>query len=317
MTEFDRWVSRALDRVSVSLPTGPGRPETRDVVSALRRLPFPAFLSLLAAKKFGPGGGGDLGQSLLHKAAEEIAKRPELAAEGVTADDVERALTAVFVHGASPKQAMADPKLRSAVFHAAIDELAKRTNVPVTAQQAEQALSLLATGELFRDLASALGAVAFAVRELPIDLAHDVVHLPKHLLPLTVAVTRDLEGTPFSATVVVQDLLADGKLDHPPAVLTHTMRELLEIATLGTTLRMISNLIAPENQSVRLALVIYARANDIPLEDKDLDLLRKDLLDTPNPDLGPLLAEAVNRFIQERGADTALEALRGLGLTRA
>src|SRR5215813_6713763 len=98
---------------------------------------------------------------------------------------------------------------------------------PITPDQAGAAIQLLSTGEFFGDLASALAAAAFAVRNLPIDLVRDVGHLPFRLIMLGAAVARDLVGTPYASVRVLEDLLDDGMLDHPPAVLRHTTACLL------------------------------------------------------------------------------------------
>ena len=108
--------------------------------------------------------------------------------------------------------------------------------------------------------------------------------------------------------MVVEDLLADGKLDHPPAVLVHTMRCLLGFAAAKDTAHLVGEL--TRNPSVRLAIVIYARAHNIPLEEKDLDLLRDDVFDAETPDLGPALGEAVNRYLDQKGLPALLTALR-------
>jgi hypothetical protein len=281
--------------------------QIREVTEAIGRASFPALLSVAGSRG---KSDGRLGQELLHAVAGRVAAKPEVAGSGASADEIERALSAVFVHGASPKSALADPKLRAAVMSAALDELAKQTGVTLTPEQAQNALALLSTGRFFADLASALAAVVFAVRQLPIHVAHDVTRAPHHVVPLMVALGRDLAPTPFAVPPVLEDLLDDGKLDHPPAVLPHTLACLLGFATLGSTSRMVSDLIGPNNQSVRLAIVAYARAHRIPLEEADLDLLRTTVFDAQTPDLGPALATAVNRYLDQNGLPQLLGALR-------
>ena len=307
MTELDQLLARALDELVPRLRKKKLRePEIRELLPALRGTSFPALLALLGAR--GKTRELALGQELLHGAAGAIAAKPALANLGANADDVERALTAVFVHGASSQSAVPDSKLRAALMGAAVQELAERTGVAITPEQAKSALALLATGRFFADLASALASAAFAIRELPLDLAKDLPRLPHQVAALVVAVGRDLAGTPFAVPVVVEDLLADGKLDHPPAVLVHTMRCLLGFAAVEDVAHLVGDL--TRNQSIRLAVVIYARAHNIPLEEKDLDLLRDNVFDTDSPDLGVPLGEAVNRYLNEKGLPALLTALR-------
>src|SRR5258708_3074380 len=99
-------------------------PEIRELVPALRGTSFPGLLALLGARSTKTS---ELGQELLHGAAGAIAAKPALAGLGASPDDVERALTAVFVHGASTESAVPDSKLRAALMGAAVQELAKRT----------------------------------------------------------------------------------------------------------------------------------------------------------------------------------------------
>jgi len=314
MTAYDRLRANALDALAESLPRKGLQPDEQSlVIDTLSGVDFPAFLAFLGTQ----GAGGALGQPLLHDAAGAVANTPAVQQLHLGPDDVERALTAVFVHGATPDAALADPTARDAVIRGGLEQLATRVGAPITPDQAGEAIQLLSTGEFFGDLASSVAAAAFAVRALPIDLVHDVGHMPHRMIALVGAIAMDLAGTPFIPVRVLEDLLADGKLDHPPAVLTHTMRCLLGFATLGTTAHTISDLIAPDNRSVRLAIVIYARANGIPLEESDLDLLRTQVLDTPTPDLGPVLVAAMSRFIDRSGKAQVLATLQQVAASQA
>ena len=133
----------------------------------------------------------------------------------------------------------------------------------------------------------------------------DVEHAPHRVILLLAALTRDLAGTPFDALRVLQDLTDDGKLDHPPGVLRETMACLLGFASLATTVHLLSDLIRPENRSVRLALVVYARSNGIPLEDSDLDVLRDHVLNTDQPDPRACLDRSRRSISRQRQATAA------------
>lgn len=316
MTAYDELQAAALDALGRNLTQRGVEPQDRaQLLDAISRLNFPAFLGLLSTS----GESGDaevVGQPLLRSAARDVAGTAPVQQLHVTPDDVERALTAIFVHGAGADTALPNPATRDVVLRAAIDRLGTQAGIPLTPDQVSEAIQLLSTGEFFGDLASTIATVAFAIRSLPIDLVQDVGHLPHRMLALVAAVTMDLAGTPFVALRVLQDLLEDGKLDHPPAILRHTMARLLDFATAGTTAHTISDLIAPDNRSVRLAIVIYARANGIPLEESDLDLLRTDVLNTQTPDLGPVLVAAVDRFIDRNGEGQVLTALQQIAASR-
>lgn len=308
MSAYDRLRSDALDALTKrlgkrGLPTAE-RTELTDLVS---HAPFPAFLGLLGTSK---KPKGEVGQAFLHQAAERVAQQPAVKKQGLKTADVERALTAMFVHGATPNDALADPAVRDVVLHVALEQLAKKGGAPVTPDEAAEIVQLLSTGQFFGDLSSALAAASFAVRGLPIDLVTDVKHAPHRIPLLLVAILKDVKGTPFVPIQVLDDLRADRKLDHPPAVLRHTMRRLLDFATPARLSTTIGDLIHPDNRSVRLAIVIYARANGIPLEDSDLDLLRDHVFATDDPDLGPVLVAGVDRYLAHSDKAKLMEVLR-------
>ena len=166
MTEYDRLRARALDALATHLATE--GVETGDgirVIDALREASLPGFLGMLGNSKTPQG---QLGQAFLHEAAGRLAATPSVKKSGLKADDIERVLTATFIHGASPDALLADSDVRNAVLEAAVEQSAKQTGAPLTPAQAEEAIQLLTTGAFFGDAASAIGTVAFAVRDLPI-----------------------------------------------------------------------------------------------------------------------------------------------------
>ena len=55
-------------------------------------------------------------------------------------------------------------------------------------------------------------------------------------------------------------------------------------------------LYAKDNRSVRLATIIYARSNGVDLTDQDIDTALNTVLNPDNPDLGPALVRAFEKF---------------------
>ncbi len=90
------------------------------------------------------------------------------------------------------------------------------------------------------------------------------------------------------------------------------MAALYRFATPASVAKTVAELISPENESVRLALIIYARANGIPLDEQDLDTLRDHFLNTENPDLGPVLASALTHFVNQNGKNRLSQVLSQL-----
>jgi hypothetical protein len=85
---------------------------------------------------------------------------------------------------------------------------------------------------------------------------------------------------------------------------------LLGRATPDVLLETIRALIGPENQTLRLAVLVYARTQGIDLDEKDLDALFK-ALDPANPDLGVFLDRGLERVTSTYGdAARAVAVLR-------
>jgi hypothetical protein len=71
-------------------------------------------------------------------------------------------------------------------------------------------------------------------------------------------------------------------------------------------------LIGPENRTIRLAILIYARTQGVDIDEEDLDALYQ-AIDPANPDLSPLLNRGLDRLTtQYSGAGEALAILRRL-----
>jgi hypothetical protein len=122
---------------------------------------------------------------------------------------------------------------------------------------------------------------------------------------------RDLRGTPVSAWQVFAELRG-GHLDDPPAVLTHTLRVLYATASIAAISEMIRTLLAKDNETFRLAIVLYARSAGIPIEEADLDVLRESAFNTDDPNLGPTLDRAIERLEENLGRNFLIGVLERL-----
>jgi hypothetical protein len=75
-------------------------------------------------------------------------------------------------------------------------------------------------------------------------------------------------------------------------------------------------LIGPENQTLRLAVLVYARTQGVDLDEKDLDALFR-ALDPTHPDLGVFLDRGLERVTSVYGdASRAVAVLRRLAAPR-
>jgi hypothetical protein len=301
MNRFDELWARALTDLDPALSRqGVTAADTREIIDLLRKQSFPSAVALLGTRN--GDAGGPLGNQLLSR----IAASNALTESGIDPATGQRLLTALFVHRTPPADIPADQEVLELLADAAANQLADQ-GIAVRPDEAHKIIELLATGEFFRDLGSATAAVMSTLPHLPIHLIADLPRTPLRIVQLGQAVARDLPSAAFQAPAVVVDLL-DGTLDHPPALMTHTLTWLYDVASVRSTIEMIRTVIAPDNETVRLALVIYARANGIPLEPGDLDVLSNTVLNPDAPDLGPALSTGVDR-LRSRYSQPQLEQI--------
>src|SRR5262249_25686698 len=104
MTAYDRLRASALDPLAESLPQQRLQPEERSLVTETPS----ASTSPCSWRSWDPSS---LGQPLLHDAAGAVANAPAVQQLHLGPNDVERALTAVFVHGVTPTPHSAIPRL--------------------------------------------------------------------------------------------------------------------------------------------------------------------------------------------------------------
>jgi hypothetical protein len=141
-------------------------------------------------------------------------------------------------------------------------------------------------------------------------VARDILTLPELPRDVAEAIRADLkDNAPRTPRDVIVDL-RDGKLDNRRRILTNTLRVLLTEATPGALVETIRALIGPENQTIRLAVLVYARTQGIDLDEEDLDALHR-ALDPANPDLGVLLDRGLERVV-----DTYKDAALAVGVLR-
>ncbi len=197
-----------------------------------------------------------------------------------------------------------------AVIERALNEVGRLRGVPIRADEARAVVELLTTGELVVDVVTGLRAVLVLVPRLPVAVARDVLTLPELPRDVAEAIRADLrDDAPRTPRDVIVDL-RDGKLDGRRRILTNTLRVLLTEATPGALVETIRALIGPENQTIRLAVLVYARTQGIDLDEEDLDALHR-ALDPANPDLGVLLDRGLERVV-----DTYQDAALAVGVLR-
>jgi hypothetical protein len=185
-----------------------------------------------------------------------------------------------------------------------------RVGSPVRPDQAAEILQLLKSGAVGRDVASALRVTVRFARRLPPELVLDLLELPALPGDVVDAISADLSGTGDRQPTAVLQELSDGQIDR--ALLPRTLGVLLNRAATRNIAETVRALIGPENRTVRLAILVYARMQGIDLDEKDLDALYR-AIDPARPDLTPLLNRGLDRLVsQSSSAAHALIVLRRL-----
>jgi hypothetical protein len=164
--------------------------------------------------------------------------------------------------------------------------------LPVTPEQARQLVTLLrAPDRVEAEIVSAAGELAAPLAGLPRALVHDIVTAPSRHLAITEALVTDTRA------------LGDWLEGRRVPVFRHTIQALHRSATLSTAAGLASRLTRPGNEATRLAVVLTLRAHGIPVEVRDLDLVRQYVLSAESADLAPVLAEASRRLVAVYGRE--------------
>jgi len=216
-----------------------------------------------------------------------------------------------------PRQPLVAEAITPATIERALDEIGRLRGVPIRVSEVREVIQLLTTGEVIVDVATGLRAVLLLVPRLPLALTRDALTLPDLPREVAEAIRADLQDdAPRTLRDVIVDL-HDGKLDGRRRILTNTLHVLLGRATPGVLVETIRALIGPENQTLRLAVLVYARTQGIDLDEKDLDALFR-ALDPDNPDLGALLDRGLERVTAAYGdASRAVAVLRRIAAARS
>ena len=289
MKGFDGLWNAAVDRI-----------QGERLVDQLRALDFPAALAVLG-----------VGQVPSRRPEPELLDQVAAQVGGADGERLRHALQQLFVARKPPAEAGSpDVLIRALQVGGGIS----RPGLPVTPEEAAQVLRLLRSGEFFNDAAGTTSAVIQLTRELPRALVRDVPRTPDRLDELGDALVRDGADAFGHISEVAADLL-DGHLDRPPSPLTNTLRWLYGHAAATAVAETVRRIIARDNETARLAILIYARAHGIPLTPEALDALHDGPLNPQDPDLGPALAAGVQALTAQRGGEPGVVAvLRGLRL---
>jgi hypothetical protein len=311
MGNFDQLIEAAAEHLRKRLLARSwSSTEIATLYGRIEDLNFPGLLAVLGT---GKKRSGLLGAELISAAAQDVVFEapPD---EDLKLGTVQRFLKEVLRrHVALSKISVRESEsaeIKQELFRKGVSALARRSGLALSLDQTERLAVLLAKGEFFGDIGSATAITLSTVRGLPLAVAEDIRWSPR-AIRLLFALMRDLRGTPVSAWQVFAELRG-GHLDDPPAVLTHTLRVLYATASIAAISEMIRTLLAKDNETFRLAIVLYARSAGIPIEEADLDVLRESAFNTDDPNLGPTLDRAIERLEENLGRNFLIGVLERL-----
>jgi hypothetical protein len=277
MTGFDGLWNAAVDRI-----------QGERLVDQLRALDFPAALAVLG-----------VGQTPSPRRLPDLLDQVAGQVGGADGERLRQALQQLFVARKPPAEAgQPDVLIRALQVGGGL----ARPGLPVTPEEAAKILELLRSGEFFSDAAGTTSAVVQLTQQLPGALVRGIPRTPSRLGELGEALARDGADAIGHVSQLAADLL-DGHLDRPPSPLTNTLRWLYGNAAATAVAETVRRIIARDNETARLAILIYARAHGIPLTPEGLDALHDGPLNPQDPDLGPALAAGVETLTAQRGGE--------------
>lgn len=110
------------------------------------------------------------------------------------------------------------------------------------------------------------------------------------MVNLPSSVASDLDPRAFAERFSLQiKQVQSGQPIQGPEILNNTLVGIYALPEVGYVIDTANALLDEENESLRLALLIYARLNGINLEQQDIDKVRETVINRENPDLGTLL----------------------------
>ena len=293
--EFDRLVDQATTALQTTAPGYTSNQASR-LAEAVHELNFAGLIALLAGKSFAEPTGVDFFDSAASAVQREWGDHSAIDRKRITA-----LLSHAFRKLRQPSDLEVDPAVRQKVLEAGLQHLADRGVIP-TASEVEIAeiITLLETGRFWGDASDVTQAVYGGVQGIPYDA-------------LGMLQDPGLARWPVSTLrALCRDAGSSSTAPGTTPILQETLREFQELPPVGRTAAMLRGVLARENRTVRLALILYARSHGVSeIDDDTIDKVVL-ALDPAHPDLRPLLLEAADRLRTKYGPGQASMAVRRL-----
>jgi len=188
-----------------------------------------------------------------------------------------------------PEELITNKKVVKELKKVAVDQEGARS--PISSDKVKSEYALIEAYEIFQDILYSFNII-FGLVTKPDQFSHlddsfksyldAVIHLPG-------SIVSDLDPKLAFDKISTQiEQLKAGNRPDSPELLNQTLKTIYSTPGTGDMINVVNALLAPENASLRMVLLIYARLNGINLEQKDIDEVRNTVLNRDNPKLGSL-----------------------------
>ena len=197
-----------------------------------------------------------------------------LARLSISEDNAEVVFRSMLVEHNLPEELRKNEPLRGELKRVVIEEAGK--NAPLRPDEANLVKELLASGEIFRDIfysSKVIFSLAKPDRFFRLDDSFKN-HL-KTIIKLPNSIISDLN--PNNAFDMISTQIAQlkaGETPNDPDILNNTLKTIYSTPEIGNIIDVISALLAPKNETLRITLTVYARLNGINLGQQDIDKAR-------------------------------------------
>lgn len=217
-------------------------------------------------------------------------KEDYLAKLDISEDNAEVLFRSMLVEHNLPDELRDNEQLRKELLRVAKEKAGESS--PLPSDEARRTFELIKSGEIFNDIFYSFNVI-FSLITKPDRFTNLGENLQAHIdaaIHLPGSVISDLN--PKSVFDRVSTQIKRVKKREPledPVILDNTLKTVFLAPEVGNTVEVVDALLAPENETVRITLLVYARLNGINLEQKDIDEVRATVLNRDSPKLGALL----------------------------
>lgn len=248
----------------------------------------------------GIAASADTGQNKIHEVVAWADRNKHLVPLGIFGKDSASSLFSRW----QDEKAVPPEMMNDATFRESLQKIARDTfdeKSPLRSDDAESVKELIETGELFNDLAYTVTTLFNLAPRLE-NSKNPLGTIVNSLTDFPKAVAADIGPEQLSSRFVnqLQRLKQGDPLDEPQ-ILDHTLKQLYAISPIAPVIETSNALLAEDNQTLRIALLVYARLNGINLEERDIDKVRETVLNTEQPSLGGLLKYALENAARLKG----------------